>query len=123
MNNASFFLELETRVWEALTTGNAQADENLLSPDFLGVYSTGFSERAAHVEQLACGPIVRSYSLENARFMQLGEGVVLLSYQAKWSRYGAEGPQNDETTYISSIWKRVNDVWQNVFSQDTQATK
>src|SRR5437870_3986628 len=62
-----FFVKLESKVWAALTSGDARADEDLLTEDFLGVYSTGFAGRDAHVGQLQFGPTVRAYSLSRAR--------------------------------------------------------
>src|SRR3954453_10291357 len=52
------FLELETRVWQALTEGDASADASLLSEDFLGVYPTGFAGRDDHTGALTGGPTV-----------------------------------------------------------------
>lgn len=116
-----FFLNLESKVWEALVSGDASADEGLLTHDCLGVYSSGFAGRQEHVGQLASGPTVQSYSLSDARGMHLGQGVVILSYLATWFRRGQESATQRERMYISSIWKQEQGVRQNVFSQDTKA--
>jgi len=42
-----FFVALESRVWDALVRGDADADADLLATDFLGVYATGFADRSA----------------------------------------------------------------------------
>ncbi len=42
-------LMLENSVWDALVTGDGQADAALLDDTFLGVYETGFSDKAGHV--------------------------------------------------------------------------
>ncbi len=55
-------IELETGVWLALQRGDAEADRKLLSEDFLGVYPTGFADRADHVGQLADGPTVTEFA-------------------------------------------------------------
>jgi hypothetical protein len=39
-------LALETKVWEALQRGDAEQDRALLSADFIGVYPSGFADRA-----------------------------------------------------------------------------
>lgn len=114
----NFFLELETRVWEALTTGDMTLDASLLAEDFLGVYGSGMSGREGHIEQLAGGPTVADYSLSDARIMVLADDTFLLSYLARWTRI-ANGEQ--DAMYITSIWKKINGRWLNIFSQDTKA--
>jgi len=49
-------LALETQVWEALRTGDATADADLLAEDFVGLYPTGFADRSDHAGQLDHGP-------------------------------------------------------------------
>lgn len=114
-------LALETEVWEALVTGDAERDARMLSEDFLGVYPTGFFNKSQHCGQLANGPTVSSYELTSARIAVLEEGQVLLSYLAIWSRATDKPPQK-ERMYISSIWKRFGTEWKNIFSQDTPAS-
>lgn len=118
MNEVSFFLELESKVWEALASGDTKADETLLADDFLGVYSTGMTGKKEHAAQLMEGPTVTDYSLSDARIMILAEDTVLLSYLARWTRI-AKGKQ--EVMYITSIWKKTGETWLNIFSQDTKA--
>ena len=108
---------METRVWEALVSGDAEADAALLSPDFLGVYPSGFSDRDGHSGQLVDGPSVASYRIEDARVMRLSPDTALLAYLAHYTRPSA--PDIDEAMYVSSIWRREGKGWVNVFSQDT----
>ncbi|MEM0945310.1 MAG: nuclear transport factor 2 family protein [Pseudomonadota bacterium] len=110
-------LALERRVWEALLAGDGAADRALLSEDFLGVYPSGFSDRAGHCGQLAAGPSIAAYEITQARLITLGEGLVLLSYHARYTR--AHPGATPETMYVSSIWQRKGATWQNIFSQDT----
>jgi hypothetical protein len=116
-----FFLQLESKVWAALASGDAAADERLLAKDFLGVYSTGFSGRSDHVGRLASGPTVHEYTLSEPKVTVLSKDVVVLSYLATWSRRGADPGAEQELTYISSVWKQREGTWENVFSQDTPA--
>ena len=114
------FLRLETEVWEALANGDGEADARLLSDDFLGVYTVGFADRAAHVAQLADGPTVSEYSLGEARLVVLSDDMVLLAYRAQFRRPGEEAP---ESVLISSIWHEREDRSVNIFSQDTPAVE
>ncbi|MDF0599495.1 DUF4440 domain-containing protein [Psychromarinibacter sp. C21-152] len=118
MADLSFFLDLETRVWQALADGDAAADAALLAPEFLGVYSTGFAGRDEHTGQLSQGPTVAAFSLSGARILPLGPGRVLLAYRADYTRVGASVA---EAMYVSSIWEERDGTWRNTFSQDSAA--
>lgn len=109
-------LDMETQVWRALVTGDADTDARLLHADFLGVYPSGFSDRAGHVSQLDAGPSVQSFSLHEARVLDLGPDLALLAYRAEYQRVGQPAP---EEMYVSSLWRRIGDTWTNIFSQDT----
>ncbi len=109
-------LKLEKQVWSALVEGNAEADRALLSPDFLGVYPTGFANRDDHVGQFADAPTMAKYELSETRLRVLGPDVVLLSYRADYQR---PDRADREAMLISSLWERRHDVWVNSFSQDT----
>ncbi len=114
-------LKLETEVWEALRTGDSRRDSHMLSDDFLGVYPTGFANKAEHVGQLKDGPTVLSYELIDPRIVVLGEKRVLLAYKAMWIRLkdGVAAPQED--MFVSSVWEYRANRWLNIFSQDTPA--
>ena len=108
----------ETAVWDALCTGNSAADEQLLHPNFLGVYPDGFAGKADHVAQLDQGASVAAYRLGDFRVIQFGHDHALLSYRASFQRVGAASSQ---TMFVSSVWKRQGRSWINLFSQDTPA--
>lgn len=115
MGTRDEILALERAVWEALVAGDTAADAALLEEGFLGVYSTGFSDRAGHAAQLAAGPSVERYEIGEARLLPLSSEVVLLAYRAAFRRPG--GPR--EEMYVSSVWRRHPGGWLNIFSQDT----
>lgn len=114
----ALFITLETRVWQALVAGDPQGDGAMLTPDFLGVYPSGFSDRDDHTGQLANGPIMQSYDLDQARLLTIGDDHALLSYRATYVRAGGDAT---EVMYISSLWERRDGSWLNSFSQDTPA--
>ncbi len=113
-----FYIDLESRVWDALTNGDADADLELLSADFVGVYPTGFASRADHVAQLADGPSMASYSITEAKLIEVSGDAAMLCYRADYQR-----PQRSvgESMFISSLWLRKDGRWQNTFSQDSPA--
>lgn len=110
--------QCETKVWDALVAGDMDADAAALHEDFLGVYSSGFSPKADHVNQLKDGPTVKSYNLFELRARPLGNGHALLSYRAEFTRAQCDV---SETMYVSSIWQHTAKGWINIFSQDTPA--
>ena len=109
-------LKLENSVWDALVSGDGQADADLLDDAFLGVYETGFSDKAGHVGQLSDGPTVLRYSICDVRLLVPSDDLAILCYRAEYIRVGATQP---EAMYVSSIWQRTARVWRNIFSQDT----
>lgn len=114
--NLSELIALETSVWEALRDGNATADAGLLAADFLGVYPTGFADRADHAGQLDDGPTVAEYTIAEARAVEITLDHALLAYRAEYRRPGS---LESESMYVSSLWSRREGAWVNVFSQDT----
>jgi hypothetical protein len=117
------YVELETRVWEALVSGDADADRRLLSADFLGVYPQGFEGRDEHAVHLANGPIMSAYEISDARLVDLADDTVLLAYRADYRPVVEGVVGREETMYISSIWCSRGGEWSNVFSQDTPARR
>ncbi|WP_405111881.1 nuclear transport factor 2 family protein [Phaeobacter sp. BS52] len=115
-------LAAETAVWTALQQGDIAADRAALHPQFLGVYPSGFAGRDDHTDQLAQGPTVAEFSIEDARVLPLGPETALLAYRASYTRPGqAEGEAEGAAMYVSSIWQRQDGGWINIFSQDTEA--
>ena len=116
--DTQFFIDLESGVWDALASGDAGADHALLSADFVGVYPTGFASRAEHADELSEGPTVASYSITDARLIDVAADAVLLCYRAEYLRPGSH---EEETMFISSLWCRRDGRWLNTFSQDSPA--
>jgi hypothetical protein len=114
-------LAVEQEVWAALAAGDADADARLLADEFLGVYGSGFAGKADHYGQLADGPTVAGYELSEAQVLKLSTDVALLAYRARWVGAGARGTGEATTMYVTSVWKRTDEGWRNVFSQDTPA--
>jgi hypothetical protein len=113
------FIRLETAVWQALVDGDAAADAQLLTDDFLGVYPSGFADRADHAGQLADGPTVAGFELSEARLLAISDTAVMLSYRAD-SRPAANATYTEPAAmYVSSLWCLRDGRWLNVFSQDT----
>ena len=111
-------LTLETAVWRALVTGDAKADGQLLTSDFLGVYPSGFATKAEHCGQLADGPVMESFALSETNLRVISPDAVLLSYRAVYRRTSKGA---DEVMYVTSLWQRSADGWVSSFSQDTPA--
>jgi hypothetical protein len=114
----AFFVELESRVWNALVRGDAAGDRAMLSNDFVGVYPSGFADRDDHAGMLADGPTMAEYAIRDARLVDVSDTTVMLCYRAEFRRAGGT---RTETMYISSLWAERDGRWLNTFSQDTPA--
>ncbi|MFY0618810.1 MAG: nuclear transport factor 2 family protein [Shimia sp.] len=107
---------LEIQVWDALVSGDGNADGALLTEDFLGVYPDGFAGKDAHVQQLDHGASVADYRLSAVQIRQTGPNSALLIYRADYLRTGSA---SWEAMLISSLWENRANRWLNSFSQDT----
>lgn len=116
MADIDTLLALEHAVWRALLEGDPDADEQLLSDGFLGVYPTGYAGRSEHIAQLANGATVVDYELDDARRVVISDDAALLVYRASYRR---PGRIDREEMYVSSLWCRREHGWVNTFSQDT----
>ncbi|MFY0660126.1 MAG: nuclear transport factor 2 family protein [Shimia sp.] len=112
-------LALETRVWDALVTGDGDADGALLSEDFIGVYPDGIAGKDAHTGQLDSGATVADYRLSEVQVRATGADSGLLIYRADYLRVGKT---DWEVMLVSSLWEKRNGAWMNSFSQDTPLT-
>ena len=111
---------MEKQVWEALKNGDVNADANLLSDDFLGVYEAGISSKEEHLERLRNGPVISSYEMGSAQLIQLGPEIVSLTYSATAIFLKNEAQDTQNLFYITSIWACRLNKWVNIFSQDTK---
>lgn len=110
------FERLETAMWNSLVAGDGEAADRILSSDYLGVYTTGFSDRDDYIAALANGPTAASFEISQSRLFVLSDTAVLYSYRADFKSQ-PDGPP--EAMYISSLWCLRDGRWVNVFSQDT----
>jgi len=120
-NDNKLLVELElceTTVWDALVSGDIEADSAALHQSFLGVHRIGISPKSGHVSQLENGPTIKSFALSDLHARYLGDDHALLSYRADFTRAQCN---DQEIMYVSSIWQRTLDGWINIFSQDTPA--
>jgi len=114
--STQFFVDLESGVWEAMVSGDLDAERELLSADFLGVYPSGFATRAEHLAELADGPVTVSYTIVDARLIEVSADSVMLCSRADHQPVGRDEP---ESMYISSLWVERDGRWWNTFSQDS----
>lgn len=118
--SAADLVAAERAVWEALRTGDREADRALLTEDFLGVYPTGFVNRDDHVDELADGPTVLDYEFLEVRTLEVADGTGLIAYRVRFRPAAQAEPI---TWMVSSIWRREPDgSLANTFSQDTPVT-
>jgi hypothetical protein len=108
-------VSLEMAFWEAAGNGafyrNAFAEEGLLVLPFAG----GILEKPAAIESAEAAPPWDRFSIDDARVVQLGEGIAALVYRAEGIRSGSEPYR----ALISSVYTWRDDQWQLVLHQQT----
>jgi len=94
-------------------------DAEMLSDDFVGVYSTGIWNKSQHCKQLEAGPVVAKYELQNPIIQSRPDGSVMLIYSATYTPLKNGEIEAERKMYVSSLWENRGGRWLNVFSQDT----
>ncbi|MBB5830741.1 nuclear transport factor 2 family protein [Brachybacterium aquaticum] len=118
----ALLLALEEQVWQAQVRGDADAERELLSEDFVGVTPAGILDLAAHLGELDDGPITERFALSQARVLPIAPDAALLVYRAEHRAAGGAGRGAEaEVAFISSLWQRREGRWWNTFSQDVPA--
>ena len=76
-------IALEKAGWEAWKNKDAVWYQNNLTADFLLVNSEGISSKAEVIRVTPTDCVVKSFALDNFKFVQLNKDAVLLTYTAK----------------------------------------
>jgi hypothetical protein len=113
-------LELERRFWEASSAADGDFYRTQVTDDALYVFpgSTGVLNKDE------CAAVVEGndtpwewFEIDQPRFVQLGEGVALLTYTSRSQRGGAE----PFSMRVSTVYRGTDDGWKLVFHQQTMA--
>ena len=75
-------IALDKSGWEAWKNNNAEWFQNNTTEEFLSINSEGVSNKAQVVKSIAADCNVKSFSLDNFKFVMLNENTVLLTYIA-----------------------------------------
>jgi Domain of unknown function (DUF4440) len=75
-------IALEKSGWEAWKNKNASWFEDNVSENFLGINSDGINNKEQTVKSTPTDCEIKSYSLDNFRFVMLSKDVALLNYTA-----------------------------------------
>ncbi len=73
---------LEKQSWEEWKNKNSAWFQTYLTEDFLNVHNDGVTDKAQTVKSIATDCDVKSYSLDNFKFVMLDKNVALLNYTA-----------------------------------------
>ena len=75
-------IALDKSGWEAWKNNNAEWFQNNTTEEFLSINSEGVSNKARVVKSISADCDVKSFSLDNFKFVMLNENTVLLTYIA-----------------------------------------
>ena len=113
-------LELERRFWEASSASDGDFYRTQAADDALYVFPgpSGVltNEECATVVDENHNPWAR-FAIEQPRFVQLAEGVVLLTYTARAQHEGGE----PFSMRVSTVYRAAHDAWKLAFHQQTMA--
>lgn len=73
---------LEKQSWEEWKKKNSAWFQTYLTEDFLSVHNDGVEDKAQAVKSIAADCEVKSYSLDNLKFVMLNKEAALLNYTA-----------------------------------------
>ena len=121
--NVEFFILLESQIWDSLVRGDKISESQLIADDFLGVYETGYSNKAEYLSQLDRGPSIHRFIIFNPRLLAINSTNVALTYQVDFMALKNNDPEPKQTMYVTSIWSLRSENWVNIFSQDTLASQ
>ncbi len=107
-------IALEKAGWEAWKNKNAAWYQTNVTEDYLDVNSDGVFNKAFVVKVTATDCDVKSYSLDNFKFVMLSKDVALLNYTAMQDGV-CGGKVQPSTVRASSVYVRRGGKWLNAF--------
>jgi len=115
-------IKLEKQSWEAWKSRDGEFFQNFLSDDHVEVGFGGLTSKA-EVVAFVGSPVctVKSYKLDRFEMKMLDKDTALLTY---WEEQDTTcNKQVPSPCWVSSLYMRRGDKWQNVFYQQTQVQK
>jgi len=115
-------IKLEKQSWEAWKNRDGQFFQSFLSDDHVEVGFGGLTSKG-EVVAFVGSPVctVKSYKLDRFEMKMLGKDIALLTY---WEEQDtACNKQVPSPCWVSSLYMKRGDKWQNVFYQQTQIQK
>ncbi|HUK31835.1 MAG TPA: nuclear transport factor 2 family protein [Candidatus Acidoferrum sp.] len=104
---------------DALKAGNVDGFANLTAEEAVFVDGAGPADKAQVVKNVN-GFTLTTYSIEDVKFVRLGEKTGLISYRITETG-NSHGKEFAAHPYISSIWTERGSKWVCLFSQETLA--
>jgi hypothetical protein len=113
-------LELERRFWEASSAGDGNFYRRQATEDALYV----FPGPTGVLNNEECAAVVEGndtpwdwFEIEQPRFVQIAEGVVLLTYTSRAQHSGGQ----PFSMRVSTVYRAANGDWKLAFHQQTMA--
>ncbi|MGH9443676.1 MAG: nuclear transport factor 2 family protein [Thermoanaerobaculia bacterium] len=114
---------LEKRSWEAWQKRDGAFFADFVTDDHVDVHAGGPADKAAVVAVVGSPVcVVKSYSVGDFRFTQLGPDTALLVYHAEQDT-SCGGNAVPSPSWVSSLYVRRNGRWKNALFQVSDAAK
>lgn len=111
-------IALEKTSWEEWKKKNASWYQTNLSEDYLLVNSEGVEDKTQVVKSIAADCEVKSFSLNNFKFVMLNKDAALLNYTAKQDAV-CLGKTQPSTVRSSSVYVRRGGKWLQALYSET----
>jgi hypothetical protein len=110
-------IAMETKAWETWKNNDRSFIQSVLSDDAVFVDETGVSDKAQFIKNLYSGGCaVKSYALDNFKFVMLAKDTALMTYKATQDAV-CNGKKSPPVQWASSLYIRRSSKWENVFYQ------
>lgn len=115
-------IALEKQGWEALKNKNGSWFQTNLTEDVLWVSGGGVANKSQIVKLTTTACEVKSYSLDNFKFVMLNKDAALITFTAMQDGV-CSGKTIPATVHASAVYVKRGGKWLNVSYMDTPATQ
>ncbi len=118
----SRIVALEKQSWEAWKNKDTAFFQTTLAEDALSVHGDGVENKSQIVKGIGSDCDVKSYSVDNFKFVMLNQNAALLTYTGMQDAV-CKGQAIPTSVRASSVYAKHGGKWLNVFYMETPMTK
>jgi hypothetical protein len=112
----------EKASWQEWKNKNGAWFQTNLSDEFLGVHDTGVGNKTETVKSIAADCDVKSFTLDNFKFVMMGKDTALLNYAATQDAV-CSGTPMPERVRASAVYVNRGGKWMQTFYSEVEAAQ